>query len=88
MLREQGFDGVTVTDALEPLATTHGVTLEQAAIRAAQAGVDLLLFVGSESSTQRVFDALLVEARAGRLPRAALERSAARIDELAATYAG
>jgi len=88
MLREQGFDGVTVTDALEPLATTHGVTLEQAAIRAARAGVDLLLFVGSESSTERVFDALLAEARAGRLPRAALERSAARIDELAATYAG
>ena len=86
VLREQGFDGVT--DALEPLATTHGVTLEQAAIRAAQAGVDLLLFVGSESSTQRVFDALLAEARAGRLPRAELERSAARIDELAATYAG
>src|SRR6187200_3074135 len=29
-----GFTGVTVTDALEPLATTHRVTLTQAAIRA------------------------------------------------------
>jgi beta-N-acetylhexosaminidase len=83
-----GFTGVTITDALEPLATTHGVTLEQAAIRAARAGVDLLLFVGPERSTQRVYDALLAEARAGRLPRAALERSATRIDALAATYAG
>ena len=83
-----GFTGVTITDAVEPLATTHGVTLDEAAFRAARAGVDLLLFVGSGQSTDRVFDRLLAEARAGRLPRAALERSAARIDGLAATYAG
>ncbi len=83
-----GFTGVTITDALEPLATTHGVTLPQAAVRAARAGVDLLLFVGSERSTASVYDALLAEARAGRLPRASLERSAARIADLAATYAG
>ncbi len=88
LLRGLGFTGVTITDALEPLATTHGVTLAQAAIGAARAGVDLLLFVGSERSTAGVYDALLAEARAGRLPRTPLERSAARIDELAATYAG
>ena len=87
-LRGLGFAGVTVTDALEPLATTHRVTLAQAAIRAARAGVDLLLFVGSERSTAAVYDALVAEARAGRLPRAGLEASAARIEELAATYAG
>jgi beta-N-acetylhexosaminidase len=83
-----GFTGVTITDALEPLATTHRVTLGQAALRAARAGVDLLLFVGSERSTEAVYDQLLAAARDGRLPRAALEQSAARIDELAATYAG
>jgi beta-N-acetylhexosaminidase len=88
LLAGVGFTGVTITDALEPLASTHDVPLESAAIRAARAGVDLLLFVGSERSTERVFDALLAEARAGRLSRAALQRSAARIDELAATYAG
>src|SRR4029079_8070847 len=60
----------------------------QAAIRAARAGVDLLLFVGSERSTAAVYDALLAEARAGRLPRAGLEASAARIEDLAATSAG
>jgi hypothetical protein len=64
------------------------VTLAQAALRAAQAGVDLLLCVGSERSTEVVYDKLLAAARAGRLPRAGLERSAARIAELAATYAG
>ena len=88
LVRGLGFTGVTVSDALEPLATTHRVTLAQAAIRAARAGVDLLLFVGSERSTAAVYDALVAEARAGRLPRAGLEASAARIEELAATYAG
>ena len=88
LLRGLGFRGATITDALEPLARTHGVTLPETAIRAAAAGVDLLLFVGSESSTVEVYDALLAAARSGRLPRAALERSARRIDDLAATYAG
>ena len=83
-----GFTGVTITDALEPLARTHGVTLGQAAVRAARAGVDLLLCVGSERSTDAVYGQLLAAARGGRLPRASLEQSAARIDELAATYAG
>ena len=87
-LGELGFTGVTITDALEPLATTHRVTLGQAALRAARAGVDLLLCVGGERSTDAVYARLLAAARAGRLPRAALEQSAARIDELAATYAG
>jgi beta-N-acetylhexosaminidase len=83
-----GFTGVTITDALEPLARTHRVTLGQAAVRAARAGVDLLLCVGSERSTDAVYDQLLAAARDGRLSRAALERSATRIDELTETYAG
>jgi beta-N-acetylhexosaminidase len=88
VLGELGFEGATITDALDALAATQRVLLDEAAFRAARAGVDLLLFVGSERSTERVFDRLLGEARAGRLPRAALERSAERIDELAAMYAG
>ena len=77
-----GFTGVTITDALEPLAATHRVTLGQAALRAARTGVDLLLFVGSERSTDAVYDQLLAAARDGRLPRAALEASAARIGRI------
>ena len=88
LLRGLGYRGATITDALEPLATTHGTALEETAIRAAAAGVDLLLFVGPESATARAYDALLAAARSGRLPRASLERSALRIEELAATYAG
>ena len=88
VLRGLGFRGATITDALEPLAKTHGTALEETAVRAAAAGVDLLLLVGSESSTAKVYDAVLAAARSGRLPRAALELSARRIEELAATYAG
>ena len=43
---------------------------------------------GPERATAQAYDALLAAARSGRLSRASLERSAARIDELAATYAG
>ncbi|HET8741303.1 MAG TPA: glycoside hydrolase family 3 N-terminal domain-containing protein [Gaiella sp.] len=88
LLSTLGFTGVTITDALEPLARTHRVTLTQAALRAARAGVDLLLMVGDERSTDAVYEGLLAAARAGRLPRATLEQSAARIDDLAATYSG
>jgi beta-N-acetylhexosaminidase len=88
LLTSLGFTGVTITDALEPLARTHRVTLADAASRAARAGVDLLLMVGPERSTEAVYDRLLTDARAGRLSRTALEQSAARIDELASTYAG
>ncbi len=55
LLRGLGFRGATITDALEALATTQRVSLAEAAIRAARAGVDLLLFVGSERSTERVY---------------------------------
>jgi beta-N-acetylhexosaminidase len=88
LLGDLGFAGVTITDALEALARTHRVSTEESAIRSARAGVDLVLLVGSERSTERVYAALLAAARAGRLPRAGLEQAAIRVDELAETYAG
>ena len=82
LLRGMGYDGATITDAVEPLASTHGVTLGEAAVRAARAGVDLILLVGSERSTDGVYRSLLAAARSGRLTRASLERSAARVEGL------
>ena len=80
--------GATITDALEPLAATHGVPLDEAAIRAARAGVDLLLFVGSERSTERVYDALARGGAAGPPPARRARAQRRPVDELAATYAG
>ena len=87
-LRKQGFDGVTVTDALEPLATPTASPWSRPRSAPPERASTSCSSSARRARRQRVFDALLAEARAGRLPRAALERSAARIDELAATYAG
>ena len=82
--RELGFRGVIISDALEPVARARGRSLADVSLLAARAGTDLLLFAGDERASAAVFDSLLVAARDGRLPRAGLERSYARIDALSA----
>jgi beta-N-acetylhexosaminidase len=74
-----GFTGVTITDALDAVATTHGRSLPASAVLAAQSGADLLLVAGGEAVSDAVYDRLLATARADKLPRAGLERSYARI---------
>ena len=88
LLRGLGFTGVTITDALEPLAATHRVTLAQTAIRAARAGVDLLLFVGSERSTACRLRRASRRGAGGPAHPCPARGKRRRIDELAATYAG
>ena len=48
---ELGFEGVTITDALDGAAATRRRTLPSVAVLSAQAGVDILLFTGSEASS-------------------------------------
>ena len=48
---ELGFTGVTITDALDGAAATRGRPLPSVAVLSAQAGVDLLLLIGSEASS-------------------------------------
>jgi beta-N-acetylhexosaminidase len=74
-----GFTGVTITDALDAAAVTHHRSVPSSAVLAAQSGADLLLVAGSEALGDAVYERLLATARAGRLPRAGLERSYARI---------
>lgn len=75
---ELGFAGVTISDSL----AAPGVSSPSTAVRATRAGVDLLLYV-DERSSARGYRALLRAARAGRVSRAAVLASAARIDALA-----
>jgi beta-N-acetylhexosaminidase len=75
---ELGFRGVTISDSL----AAPGVASPATAVRATRAGVDLLLYV-DERSSERGYRALLRAARAGRVSRAAILASAARIDALA-----
>jgi beta-N-acetylhexosaminidase len=80
LLREQlGFQGVIVTDAMDMGAIQQGEALGEQAVRAVQAGVDLLLLGGKADDQRRVFECLLQAAKDGRLQENALRRSAGRV---------
>ena len=66
---ELGFKGVTISDALDGAAATRGRTLPSVSVLAAQAGVDLILLTGSESSSAAVFDRLVAAAARGAARR-------------------
>jgi beta-N-acetylhexosaminidase len=83
---ELGFEGVTTSDALDGAAATRGRTLPSVAVLAAQAGMDLLLLTGSESSSAAVYERLVTAASRGQLPAVSLRRSYDRIQSLKATY--
>jgi beta-N-acetylhexosaminidase len=74
-----GFAGVTVSDALEPLARLRRVALGAAALRAALAGTDLLLFAGPAATSARAYASLVAAAGQGRLSRASLRESYDRV---------
>jgi beta-N-acetylhexosaminidase len=80
------FRGVTITDALDGAAATRRRTLASAAVLSAQAGVDLLLFTGSEASSSVAFEHVVAVAERGGIGRAALLRSYGRIMELKRIY--
>jgi beta-N-acetylhexosaminidase len=81
---ELGFDGVSISDALDMRALAQGA--EQAAqIEAAvTAGVDLLLCAADRDAQARIETALLFAVAADRFVGAALETSRRRIDALRA----
>jgi beta-N-acetylhexosaminidase len=82
LLRDElGFDGVVITDDLGAGAVTAEAAPERAAVRAAEAGADVLL-LANQTSPEPAFRELLAAARAGTLERRELERSYERIIEL------
>jgi beta-N-acetylhexosaminidase len=82
-----GFDGVSITDALETVAVRSFGGPRQAGLAAARAGTDLLLFAdpGEAAEARR---ALIARLRAGSLDRAEFEASAQRVMELRHRLAG
>jgi len=85
--QELGFQGVTITDSLDGAAHTRRITANVLALAATKAGTDLLLLTGGEEATRSDYTSLLRAAQAGRLGRAGLERSYARILRLKAQLA-
>ena len=79
---EVGFRGVIVSDDLEMGAVTEACPIGEAAVRTAAAGHDLLLVCHTEPAQRAAATALVDAYRSGRLPRHALELSAARVRTL------
>jgi beta-N-acetylhexosaminidase len=79
---ELGFGGVIVSDDLEMGAVSETCPIGEATVRAAEAGHDLLLVCHTEAAQRAAATALVEAYRSGRLPRAELERAAARVRAL------
>ncbi len=78
-----GFRGVSVSDDLDTPALGPSGSTGVVAVAAARAGTDMLIFTGYDSGL-RASDAIATAIARGALPRAAMERSVARIMALRA----
>ncbi len=83
---ELGWDGIVVTDDLQAAAITTAFGRDEAVVDALEAGNDLLLFanqqVYDEGVVERVVRVVADAVAAGRLDRAALTRSWARLERM------
>ncbi|MGZ5309342.1 MAG: glycoside hydrolase family 3 N-terminal domain-containing protein [Solirubrobacterales bacterium] len=81
-----GFSGVTITDSLEARAVTGTAGIDQTALRAATAGMDLLLYTSpSCADGERARLALAGALASGALPRVEFEASVTRVLALRAS---
>jgi len=82
-----GFEGVTVTDALETPAVEDFGGTAKVAVAGARAGADLLLFARL-GPAQRAWEALVAKLRSHRLDRGEFEDATQRVLDLRAGLAG
>jgi beta-N-acetylhexosaminidase len=83
LLRDElGFDGVSITDALDMKAIPQGAAQARAVVEALDAGVDLLLTTPDRRAQARIERALRRAAGDGLLDPAAAGRSAGRVRTL------
>ena len=73
------FNGVTITDSLDGAAAARRLPTWQLAVRAANAGTDMILVTGSEATTKTDYDKLLSLAKGGFIARSTLFDSYERI---------
>ncbi len=83
-----GFAGVAITDDLETASAAGYGTPQRRALLATRAGADLLLFAQSYANGARATEALIRDARAGRVSGLELRRSTARVLALRQSLAG
>jgi beta-N-acetylhexosaminidase len=89
LLRDElGFDGLILTDALDMNAIDFEFDFREAAVRAVEAGVDLLTFgpsFGAETQAQAI-QAVIDAVNSGRIPQARIDEAAARVLAYKAAY--
>lgn len=89
LLRERlGFDGVSITDALNMEAIPQGEGQVDAVLGALEAGIDLLLTAPDAAARNRIERGLVAAATRGALDARLARRSAERLRELAGWLAG
>jgi beta-N-acetylhexosaminidase len=81
------YHGVVVTDDLETPAVRAYTSPAEGAVKSVAAGADMALVVGTEGGGRTAFDRMLAAAHSGRLTRAELEVSHARVEALRAALA-
>lgn len=87
LLREElGFDGVVVTDDLIMEGARRGGTTADAALRAVQAGVDLLVVSGPPEDQAAAYDAIVAAVESGEIPRERIDASVERIEDVKDRY--
>jgi beta-N-acetylhexosaminidase len=77
--RDLGFDGVVVTDDLAMAGAKGGGTPAEAAVRAVQAGADLLILSSPPQQQADAYDAVVAAVESGKIPRSRIEKSVERL---------
>jgi beta-N-acetylhexosaminidase len=88
LLREElGFAGLTISDDLEMAAIADRYPMDEAAVRAVEAGVDLLLVCHRADRQLQCIDGLVREAQGSPAFRARLLEAAGRVEQFARRWA-
>jgi beta-N-acetylhexosaminidase len=77
--RELGFAGVAITDDLADPAITSSYSIPDAAVKAVQAGADMLWVSGAEGDQQAAYSAVLRAVEEGEVSRRRLEEAVRRV---------
>ncbi len=80
------FDGVVFSDDMEMKAITNHFGLEQAIIRAANAGVDMFWICHHADIVHKAIDILIAAVKSGEVPMSRVEQANRRLDALNARY--
>lgn len=84
---ELGFNGVVTTDCMEMKAVDRYYGVDQSAVMAANAGVDVILFSHTQHKQAAAYDALLAAVRDGRVSEATVDAAVRRISAMKARFA-